>query len=272
MKPPTSLFLVGLSVAVVACGAVTNPDPMESSIAHRRLANASLTASPAISQDHVIASWSVCGDGHCDQTYQGFGETCGNCPVDCGPCQRADDADECVEPLQYVLAFNDGPSAVTSSLLDVLDVYNVKANFFAIGERLNGHGSDFKQQRQRGHRQFGHSFNHSSSLTLSLQELYDDLSMTTNAFQRHGCYRPMLYRPPYGLQGAPQRKLATKLGMRAALWNLDTLDWLYAATNPGKLIVELRVANWKRRPLEISVGTLWWSPLVSNGKWQGKCV
>ena len=55
--------------------------------------------------------WS-CGNGNCEGVLEEGGETCGTCPLDCGPCTpekgiiRA-----CVDPKAYAITFDDGPSS-----------------------------------------------------------------------------------------------------------------------------------------------------------------
>ena len=69
----------------------------------------------------------LCGNGVCELTHLATagGETCGNCPADCGPCQTVDDVSGCVEQGVFSLTIDDGPSLGTPQLLTNLAAQNV---------------------------------------------------------------------------------------------------------------------------------------------------
>jgi hypothetical protein len=52
----------------------------------------------------------VCGNGVCDSPWMLDGESCGNCPLDCGPCQAREVASQCVESGVIALTIDDGPT------------------------------------------------------------------------------------------------------------------------------------------------------------------
>jgi hypothetical protein len=51
----------------------------------------------------------VCGNGVCESPWLLDGETCGNCPVDCNPCQLYNELFECPENGLTALTIEDGP-------------------------------------------------------------------------------------------------------------------------------------------------------------------
>lgn len=60
-----------------------------------------------LSSPPVISA--VCGNGLCESPHTPIGESCGSCPLDCGPCQSSDTAFQCVEERTIALTFDDGP-------------------------------------------------------------------------------------------------------------------------------------------------------------------
>ena len=49
------------------------------------------------------------------------------------------------------------------------------------------------------------------------------------------CVDPTLYRPPFGSTNNNIRAVLNQMGMRGVLWNLDTNDWQYAATQATRM-------------------------------------
>jgi peptidoglycan/xylan/chitin deacetylase (PgdA/CDA1 family) len=67
---------------------------------------------------------------------------------------------------QVTLTFDNGPTRVTSQVLDVLAEREVPASFFLVGERLRGRGARALAERAlaEGHRLGNHSLTHSTPL------------------------------------------------------------------------------------------------------------
>ena len=103
--------------------------------------------------DYIRSIPFVCGNDACEGTHLPYGETCGNCPVDCGPCQIMDDLSTCVDNDAFSITIDDGPTNYTAHLLALLDVLGVKASFFIIGQRINAFPDVFELQRRQGHAQ-----------------------------------------------------------------------------------------------------------------------
>ncbi len=61
------------------------------------------------------------------------------------------------------LSFDDGPSADTQALLDVLDRYRAQAIFFLVGERALSHPEIVREIVRRGHEIGNHSHTHPSA-------------------------------------------------------------------------------------------------------------
>lgn len=113
----------------------------------------------------------TCGDGKCESPWLPTGENCGNCPVDCGPCQVQADAVDCVEKGVWALTYDDGPSnGPTQTVLNLLQSRGITATFFLIGENIDADATTASLVRQEvgaKHNTFSHTYTHPSLITLS---------------------------------------------------------------------------------------------------------
>jgi len=80
-------------------------------------------------------------------------------------------------PFVY-LTFDDGPSANTDRILDILDDYNVKATFFVVGQDIETYGPQYKRIVDEGHTIGMHSYSHKYS------EIYSSSDAFVNDYQR----------------------------------------------------------------------------------------
>lgn len=101
------------------------------------------------------------------------------------------------------LTFDDGPSAVTATILDVLKQYNVKATFFVTG--VNGssgiagkYGYLTKRAYQEGHTIALHSYTHDYAIYKSEETYFKDLTKLSDAVYKLIGIRPKYVRFPGG--------------------------------------------------------------------------
>lgn len=101
------------------------------------------------------------------------------------------------------LTFDDGPSAFTAELLDVLAENNVKATFFVLGTRARQHPMLLERMAREGHVIANHSYNHAqlgrryaaSPELLTEQIAGTDGLIAPIAGNNQGYY----FRAPYGV-------------------------------------------------------------------------
>ena len=102
------------------------------------------------------------------------------------------------------LTFDDGPSAYTSELLDVLDAYGAKATFFVVG---SGSGNMMRQIVNRGHSIGIHTVSHDYGQIYSSPEAYfDDLMKMQSIIYDHTGVKTTLMRFPGGSSNLVSRK------------------------------------------------------------------
>ncbi|MDQ0493670.1 polysaccharide deacetylase [Paenibacillus brasilensis] len=155
------------------------------------------------------------------------------------------------------LSFDDGPTAHTSQLLDILDKYNAKATFFMLGPEIRQHSAVMKRMVEEGHALGLHGMSHQvkkiyASPAAALAEMNQDNEIL---FQATG-KRTSLIRTPYGskpyLKKAYRDQL-TGAGYHIWDWNIDSNDWRYTK-NPEHFVKTVlsdirRLKNQGRTPV-----------------------
>ncbi|MGE6630823.1 polysaccharide deacetylase family protein [Bacillus sp. NPDC077027] len=129
------------------------------------------------------------------------------------------------------LTFDDGPSATSNQLLDVLKAQNVKATFFMLGPQIQEHSATVKRLHQEGHQLGLHGITHDVKRFYQnddspLKEMKADqniLAAITGEYTH-------LVRTPYG--SVPhltdkQKAQLKKNGFVYWDWTIDSLDWKY---------------------------------------------
>lgn len=133
------------------------------------------------------------------------------------------------------LTFDDGPDdSVTPQVLDELKRQGIKATFFFVGERVKLYKKIVLRAHKEGHLVLGHSWSHPLFSKLSSVQVQSEILRTEEFLDKLIGKRPRIFRPPYGDISA-HIPLVKKLGYKAILWSLDTLDWL-SATNQDQIV------------------------------------
>ncbi|MFN9161525.1 MAG: polysaccharide deacetylase family protein [Alphaproteobacteria bacterium] len=101
------------------------------------------------------------------------------------------------------LTFDDGPSAFTAELLDVLAENNIKATFFVLGTRARHHDVLIARMVREGHVVANHSYNHAQlgrRYAASPELLVDQIGRTDALISVHaGSGQGYYFRAPYGV-------------------------------------------------------------------------
>lgn len=123
------------------------------------------------------------------------------------------------------LTFDDGPSAeYTPKLLELLEQYQVKATFFAVGEFAASNEAIVRSMLGRGHSVQLHANRHVSALTQRRVTLYKDMEAALDTLERLGA-KPTLYRPPWGHTRSFSNQMAKDHGLRLVKWDVMAQDW-----------------------------------------------
>ena len=97
------------------------------------------------------------------------------------------------------LTFDDGPTPhYTAGVLQLLDLYQVKATFFVTGSDTQRYMTQAKQIVAAGHQLGNHSWSHQRMVFMSLDEINRELEGTDQQIREAGYQGEILFRPPYG--------------------------------------------------------------------------
>lgn len=132
-----------------------------------------------------------------------------------------------VDPAKPMVAltFDDGPSGVTSRILDSLEANGARATFYMVGNRMNSYQSTIQRMQALGCELGSHTWNHTYLTRLSAEGIHGNLNQFDSNLQTIAGIRSATMRPPGGfVNGAVQSALAS-YGQPAIMWSIDTLDW-----------------------------------------------
>ena len=143
------------------------------------------------------------------------------------------------------LTFDDGPSAYTSGLLDVLDAYGAKATFFVVG---SGNGSMMRQIVNRGHSIGIHSVSHDYGQIYASPEAYfDDLMEMQSIIYDNTGIKTTLMRFPGGSSNLVSRHscegIMTYLTQAVRDAGFQYFDWNVYSGDAGETKKTEKVAN-----------------------------
>ncbi|EKQ70778.1 putative xylanase/chitin deacetylase [Leptolyngbyaceae cyanobacterium JSC-12] len=144
------------------------------------------------------------------------------------------------------LTFDDGPHPqYTLKLLEVLDRYHVRANFFWLGACVNQAPEVAREVYQRGHWIGLHGYDHQSFPKLTDLELRKSLEDTQGAIANACQLDPSAIldvRPPNGLFTPKTLNLLQQWKYRPVMWSVVPEDWV----SPGVAIVVHRILQQVR--------------------------
>lgn len=126
------------------------------------------------------------------------------------------------------LTFDDGPNKVqTKKVLNILDKYNAKATFFAIGENIEYQKDILKMVYDKGHEIGNHFYTHENINKLSKEEIRENIEKNNDLIYSIIGKRPKIVRPPYGIVNDKLKEVCFELNMSIIIWtdDKDSKDW-----------------------------------------------
>ncbi|MBB6024528.1 peptidoglycan/xylan/chitin deacetylase (PgdA/CDA1 family) [Paenibacillus sp. JGP012] len=130
------------------------------------------------------------------------------------------------------LTFDDGPTAHTGKLLDILDQYKVKATFFMLGPHMEQYQQATKRIVKEGHGLGLHGVTHvPGKFYKSAYSGLKEMQQANESLNKVAGVKTSLIRTPYGskpyLKPAYRNVLLGQGGFHLWDWNVDSLDWKY---------------------------------------------
>ena len=140
------------------------------------------------------------------------------------------------------LTFDDGPSAYTGQLLDVLKKYNVKATFFLTSQNTSkGYDDMIKREYNEGHTVGIHSYTHSYSyIYASVDNYFEDLTNMQNKIYNLTGFKPMIVRFPGGSSNTISKNydngshIMSKLAQMLSAKGYRYFDWNVLSGDAGE--------------------------------------
>ncbi len=143
------------------------------------------------------------------------------------------------------LTFDDGPSATTNEILDILDEYGVKGTFFVTGKEGEKYADVYRRIIDDGHTLGMHSYSHKySELYSSLENFATDLQrLQTFLYETTGTWCK-LYRFPGGSSNTVSKVDMKSLIDYLGLEDITYFDWNVASSDDRSGITkDIIVAN-----------------------------
>ena len=137
------------------------------------------------------------------------------------------------------LTFDDGPSEDTPALLDLLKAEGVKATFFVIGSQIEKHPDIVRRIAAEGHTLGNHTASHPNLMICTPGRTRRELERVQQQVQELTGQKPTWWRPPFGFRSPWTQPVASRLGLRCALWTINPRDF----QNPGASVIVERVMS-----------------------------
>ncbi|KAI8053186.1 hypothetical protein BDF22DRAFT_683177 [Syncephalis plumigaleata] len=154
----------------------------------------------------------------------------------------------CQQPGSWALTFDDGPSDMTSALLDTLSLRHVKATFFVVSDSLRqgDRPEVLRRAYNEGHQIALHSRTHAHLADLPHEQVYAEIKDNLDDVAAIIGAHPRYFRCPYGECGGSVLDVLHELGLIPIQWNVDTKDFEAGHTGDDTLQVvhlAIMVAN-----------------------------
>lgn len=120
------------------------------------------------------------------------------------------------------LTYDDGPSAHTDKILDILEKYHAKATFFQIGSQVSTYPETEKRIVSLDCELANHTWEHQWLSNLDRDGINYQLDHTSDTIESITGVRPTLMRPPGGFYNTAVQEEAD---MPMIYWSIDTKDW-----------------------------------------------
>lgn len=142
------------------------------------------------------------------------------------------------------LTFDDGPSAYTAQILDILNKYHIKGTFFMIGNNLlkTQYNDVVNRAVEEGNYVGVHSMTHDTKIIYDQGKAVEEMIQARKVLNEITGTNPLLVRFPYGSKpglNAQLREEFAATGLRTWDWTIDSLDWENPNT-PQNILINIK--------------------------------
>lgn len=129
------------------------------------------------------------------------------------------------------ITFDDGPTAFTGQLLNILDDYGMKATFFMMGPKMKDNPDIVKRKKEEGHGLALHGMTHDVAQVYGDQYApYEEMLESQEILESITGVQTEVIRMPYGsvpYLTEPMRYVLDENNFKIWDWNVDSLDWKF---------------------------------------------
>ena len=122
------------------------------------------------------------------------------------------------------ITFDDGPSADTRRVVEILERHQVKATFFVLAANARRHPEVLRMVAERGHTVAIHGVTHRKIHRDSETAIEHEVSATIDELSAMGVPPARLYRPPHGLKSPAALRVARRLDCQVWAWSRGIWD------------------------------------------------
>ena len=122
------------------------------------------------------------------------------------------------------ITFDDGPSAATATVLDVLAEAHVRATFFVLAENARRHPQILRRLASEGHTVAIHGDRHHKLHRATVAEVEAEVTRAISGLRALGVDPAPLYRTPHGVKNAAVFRVCRKLGLQLWAWSRGIWD------------------------------------------------
>ncbi|WP_440412270.1 polysaccharide deacetylase family protein [Neorhizobium petrolearium] len=136
------------------------------------------------------------------------------------------------------LTYDDGPTAVTSRILDVLKTRNAKATFFPIAGNVRNDRAVMRRMASEGHAIGNHTISHARLTDMSPDAARAEIEEANALLTEVTGQRPTVFRPPYAALNDRVRNLLRSNGLAIIMWSIYPERLAFSATTLRDRVVE----------------------------------
>lgn len=126
---------------------------------------------------------------------------------------------------EIAITFDDGPSANTPNVLEVLKQYGAKASFFCIGQQIEQHWNEARLISTSGHLTGNHSYTHHKLFSFfNAHHIVEEIKKANALITEVTGKKTSYFRPPYGVTNPAIAKAVRKTNMQVMGWNIRSFD------------------------------------------------
>ncbi|MGV2068436.1 polysaccharide deacetylase family protein [Agrobacterium sp. 22-226-1] len=136
------------------------------------------------------------------------------------------------------LTYDDGPTEVTSRILDVLKTRNAKATFFPVMGNVRNDPAVMRRMASEGHAIGNHTISHARLTEMSPDAARAEIEDANELLTEVTGQKPTVFRPPYAALNDHVRDILRSNGMAIIMWSIYPERLAFSATTLRDRVVE----------------------------------